>query len=130
MTDPLAPIQMQMGSRREEAYLEANRITVLTSSLVRVLWKERTCVYGLIDWCMRAVLTPTYKTAQPTNQQLQSSEQLLMQAEQLKRIHVLQDMAAINAEVDADTRALEARYVGGWVREGWGGLGVAKLTIG
>lgn len=43
--------------------------------------------------------------------QLQSSEQLLMQAEQLKRIHVLQDMGALNAEVDADTRALEARYV-------------------
>lgn len=34
-----------------------------------------------------------------------------MQAEQLKRIHVLQDMEAINAEVDADTRVLEARCV-------------------
>lgn len=34
-----------------------------------------------------------------------------MQAEQLKRIHVLQDVEALNAEVDADTRSLEARYV-------------------
>ncbi len=45
--------------------------------------------------------------------QLQSSEQLLTQAEQLKRIHVLQDMEALNAEVDADTRALETRWVRG-----------------
>jgi hypothetical protein len=44
-----------------------------------------------------------------THIQLQSSEQLLTQAEQLKRIHVLQDMEALNAEVDADTRSLEAR---------------------
>lgn len=50
-----------------------------------------------------------YTDSQP--KQLQSSEQLLMQAEQLKRIHVLQDMEAINAEVDADTRVLEARCV-------------------
>jgi hypothetical protein len=93
-----------MGSRREEAYLEANRITVLTSTIVRggKIAKER-------DGGIRnqPILITTQHPHPPT--QLQSSEQLLTQAEQLKRIHVLQDMEALNAEVDADTRALEAR---------------------
>lgn len=31
----LVHLRPQMGSRREEAYLEANRITVLTSTIVR-----------------------------------------------------------------------------------------------
>jgi len=41
--------------------------------------------------------------------QLQSSEQLLTQMEQLKRLHVLQDFEALNTELDQDVRALEAR---------------------
>ena len=41
--------------------------------------------------------------------QLQSSEQLLTQVEQLKRLHVLQDFEALNTELDQDVRALDAR---------------------
>ena len=57
------------------------------------------------------ILMPTTIPSPPLflHLQLQSSEQLLTQVEQLKRLHVLQDFEALNTELDQDVRALEAR---------------------
>ncbi|GAB5033349.1 Hypothetical protein NocV09_01300900 [Nannochloropsis oceanica] len=63
----------KMSSVRENAYLEANRVSVLTATI------------------------------------LQSSEQLMTQLEQLKRLHVLQDFDALNIELDQAVCILEAR---------------------
>ncbi|TFJ81037.1 hypothetical protein NSK_007680 [Nannochloropsis salina CCMP1776] len=63
----------KMGSTREDAHMDANRVTILTGTI------------------------------------LQSSEQLLTQIEQLKRLHVLQDFDTLNTELDRDVISLEAR---------------------
>jgi hypothetical protein len=57
---------------------------------------------------MQQILLPhTYLNVSIT--QLQSSEQLLTQIEQLKRLHVLQDFDTLNTELDRDVISLEAR---------------------